>query len=111
MYCAYVGLDRADVGGGSSRIVSVVCYLLSEIANTNSQTPGERLPNFMNVLTRFWLNVFGRLIFGSLESFIFRKIEILVGVARLSLTSCLGSLRVNTLFKLCLLRGGMVADC
>ena len=51
--CVYVGLDTADVGEQQKNTQSVVCYFLSEIASTNLQTPGERLPHFMKVLTRF----------------------------------------------------------
>ena len=51
--CVYVGLDSADTGEQQNNTHSVVCYLLSEIANTNLQTLGERLPHFMKVLTRF----------------------------------------------------------
>ena len=51
--CVYVGLESADTGEQQNNTHSVVCYLLSEIANTNLQTLGERLPYFMKVLTRF----------------------------------------------------------
>ena len=51
--CVYVGLDSADVGEQQKNTPSVVCYFLSEIASTNLQTPGERPPHFMKVLTRF----------------------------------------------------------